>query len=153
MIKSAPLKDFRFVHFATHGKVDEGSPELSRIFLQSGSEDDGNLFAGEIYNLELGANLVTLSACQTGLGKVVRGEGVIGLSRALVYAGAQNILVSYWSVADESTAVLMKDFYSNVLDHPDIPYCESLRHAKLQLMTKKDFAAPFYWAPFVLIGF
>ncbi|MDQ2656875.1 MAG: CHAT domain-containing protein, partial [Bacteroidota bacterium] len=115
LIKTKRLTDFRFVHFATHGMVDEGSPELSRIFLQSGLRDDGNLFAGEIYNLELNASLVTLSACQTGLGKLVRGEGVIGLSRALVYAGAKNILVSYWNVADESTAMLMKDFYTNLL--------------------------------------
>ncbi len=153
LIKTKPLEDFRFVHFATHGMVDEGSPELSRIFLQSGAHDDGNLFAGEIYNLELNANLVTLSACQTGMGKLVRGEGVIGLSRALVYAGAKNILVSYWNVADQSTAVLMKEFYRNLLEHPETHYSHSLRQAKRQLLNHENFAAPFYWAPFILIGF
>ena len=76
------------------------------------------LFAGEIYNLEFNANLVSLSACQTGLGKISKGEGVIGLSRALVYAGAKNIIVSFWSVADESTAQLMTDFYRKMLDNP-----------------------------------
>src|SRR5690606_10010049 len=119
----------------THGIVDENNPELSRIFLQTDSEaEDGNLFSGEIYNLHLNADLVTLSACQTGLGKISKGEGVIGLSRALVYAGAKNIMVSFWSVADESTAVLMTDFYKLLLEKPAINYSENLREAKLNMI-------------------
>jgi CHAT domain-containing protein len=142
------------LHFATHGIVDEKSPELSRIFLQSDSDtEDGNLFTGEIYNLELNANLVTLSACQTGLGKISKGEGVIGLSRALVYAGAKSIIVSFWSVADESTAQLMTDFYRQMLEHPKSNYSENLRNAKLNLMKTDKYKSPYYWAPFVLIGF
>ena len=145
--------NYSLVHFATHGVVDENSPELSRIFLQSDSEsEDGNLFAGEIYNLKLNADLVALSACQTGLGKISKGEGVIGLSRALVYAGAKNIVVSFWSVADESTAKLMTDFYKQLLENPNVNYSEDLRKAKLDLM-KGEYAAPYYWAPFILIGF
>ncbi|MEX2232432.1 MAG: CHAT domain-containing protein [Cyclobacteriaceae bacterium] len=154
LIKTSSLKNYNFVHFATHGVVDESNPELSRIFLQSGSKsEDGDLFAGEIYNLELNANLVTLSACQTGLGKVLKGEGVIGLSRALVYAGAKNIIVSFWNVADESTSLLMKDFYHNVLENPGADYSTDLRKAKLKLLNNEKYSAPFYWAPFVLIGF
>ena len=154
LIKTSGLKNYNFVHFATHGVVDESNPELSRIFLQPGSpQEDGNLFAGEIYNLELNANLVTLSACQTGIGKILKGEGVIGLSRALVYAGAKNIIVSFWNVADESTALLMKDFYQNVLENPQPDFSNDLRKSKLKLLTSGQYSAPFYWAPFVLIGF
>jgi CHAT domain-containing protein/Tfp pilus assembly protein PilF len=152
-IKSESLKDFSLVHFATHGVVDENSPELSRIYLQTESEaEDGNLFAGEIYNLQLNADLVALSACQTGLGKISKGEGVIGLSRALVYAGAKNIIVSFWSVADESTAQLMTDFYKQLLENPSANYSRDLRKAKLNLL-QGNYSAPYYWAPFILIGF
>lgn len=128
LAKSGRLKDFKYLHFATHGIVDENSPELSRIFLNTGSgSEDGNLFSGEIYNLEINAELVTLSACQTGLGKISKGEGVIGLSRALVYAGAKNIIVSFWSVADESTAQLMTRFYKVMLEDPGHHYSKSLQ--------------------------
>jgi CHAT domain-containing protein/Tfp pilus assembly protein PilF len=154
LIKSNSLKKYSVLHFATHGVVDEINPELSKIFLQNGSDDeDGNLFAGEIYNLELEANLVTLSACQTGLGKISKGEGVIGLSRALVYAGAKNIIVSFWSVADESTAELMKKFYEGLLNNPSTGYSHNLREAKLSILKSEKYAAPYYWAPFILIGF
>jgi CHAT domain-containing protein/Tfp pilus assembly protein PilF len=153
ILKSLNLKEYTLIHFATHGIVDEQNPELSRIFLRHNSaEEDGNLFSGEIYNLQLKANLVTLSACQTGLGKISKGEGVIGLSRALVYAGAQHIIVSFWSVADESTAILMADFYRLQLERPALPYSENLRQAKRNLLQGR-FAAPYYWAPFILIGF
>jgi CHAT domain-containing protein/Tfp pilus assembly protein PilF len=154
LVKTGALKNYNLLHFATHGIVDEVNPELSRIFLQSQSgEEDGNLFAGEIYNLQLNANLVTLSACQTGLGKVFKGEGVIGLSRALVYAGARNIIVSFWSVADESTSLFMMDFYQKILSNQQPDYSRDLRQAKLSLLKNEKYAAPFYWAPFVLIGF
>jgi CHAT domain-containing protein len=153
LVKSDELKKFDVLHFATHGVVDEKDPELSRIFLQNSSQtEDGNLFAGEIYNLELEANLVTLSACQTGLGKISKGEGVIGLSRALVYAGAKNIIVSFWSVADQSTADLMKDFYQKMLESKS-GYSQNLRQAKLQMIKSENYSAPYYWAPFILIGF
>jgi CHAT domain-containing protein len=153
-IKSGDLKNYTYLHFATHGIVDESNPELSRIFLQSDTDsEDGNLFAGEIYNLDLDASLVTLSACQTGLGKISKGEGVIGLSRALVYAGARSIIVSFWSVADESTAELMKDFYRQMLQHSNANYGEDLRQAKLRLIKEGKYAAPYYWAPFILLGF
>jgi len=153
VIKSGSLKNYSLVHFATHGIVDENNPELSRIYLQNTTgTEDGNLFAGEIYNLEFNADLVALSACQTGLGKISKGEGVIGLSRALVYAGAKNIIVSFWSVADESTSKLMTDFYTQLLENQSASYSQDLRNAKLNLL-KGSYAAPYYWAPFVLIGF
>ncbi|GIV36314.1 MAG: tetratricopeptide repeat domain protein [Cyclobacteriaceae bacterium] len=151
--KNQHLQNYSIIHLATHGVVNEENPELSCIYLypHSGSED-GSLYTGEIYNLQLKANLVALSACQTGLGKITRGEGVIGLSRALVYAGAQNLLVSFWSVADESTALFMGDFYRHALSQKPIHFARSLQKTKKQ-MTQGTYAAPFYWAPFVLIGY
>jgi CHAT domain-containing protein len=101
----------------------------------------------------MNADLVTLSACQTGLGKISKGEGVIGLSRALVYAGAKSIIVSFWSVADESTSELMKTFYQRLLENPNSGYATNLRDAKLALIKNEKYSSPFYWAPFILIGF
>ena len=154
IIKTKPLTDYGVLHFATHGIVDESAPELSRIYLQNDIDtEDGDLFSGEIYNLKMDANLVTLSACQTGLGKISKGEGVIGLSRALLYAGARSIIVSFWSVADESTSQLMKNFYSQMLNSTTASYSSNLREAKLSLLKNPTYAAPYYWAPFILIGY
>ena len=151
-IKTSDLSTYDYLHFATHGIVDESEPELSRIFLNAGSQDDGNLFSGEIFNLQLKAELAVLSACQTGLGKLSKGEGVIGLSRALTYAGAKSIVVSFWRVADESTAELMTQFYTTLLLKKNENFAQALRQAKLQLVNNQKFSAPYYWAPFVLIG-
>ena len=153
LVKSGDLANYRYLHFATHGVVDEISPELSRIFLQSSPSEDGNVYSGEIFNLKLNADLAVLSACQTGLGKYSKGEGVIGLSRALVYAGAKSIMVSYWSVADESTSELMTDFYQNLLQYHDKGFRFALQQAKLKMIRNVKYSAPYYWAPFVLIGF
>jgi tetratricopeptide (TPR) repeat protein len=152
-VKQSNLSQYKYLHFATHGIVDEESPELSRIFLKESSSDDGNLFSGEIFNLSLNADLVALSACQTGLGKISKGEGVIGLSRALVYAGAKNVMVSYWSVSDESTSQIMTRFYQNVLQSSSPSYRKTLQQVKMNMIAEKKYSAPFYWAPFVLIGF
>jgi CHAT domain-containing protein len=152
LIKSKELGSYNYLHFATHGVVDEENPASSRIFLSSNTTDDGNLYAGEIYNLNLNANLAVLSACQTGLGKVSKGEGVIGLSRALIYAGAKNIIVSFWTVADESTAELMTNFYRELATNPNQDFKKALQKAKLKMIREGKFANPYYWAPFVLIG-
>lgn len=152
LIKSKELGSYNYLHFATHGVVDEENPASSRIFLSSNTTDDGNLYAGEIYNLNLNANLAVLSACQTGLGKISKGEGVIGLSRALIYAGAKNIVVSFWTVADESTAELMTNFYRELASNPNQDFKKALQKAKLKMIAEGKFANPYYWAPFVLIG-
>ncbi|HYG01079.1 MAG TPA: CHAT domain-containing tetratricopeptide repeat protein [Chryseosolibacter sp.] len=153
LVKNGALANFTHLHFATHGIVNEKAPELSKIFLQQDTnQEDGHLYSGEIYNLQLKADLVTLSACQTGLGKISKGEGVIGLSRALVYAGAKNIIVSFWSVSDASTSKLMTHFYEDYLEGSG-RYASSLRKAKLELMSDDKYASPFYWAPFILIGY
>ncbi|MBY0436004.1 MAG: CHAT domain-containing protein, partial [Cyclobacteriaceae bacterium] len=153
LIKSGKLADYRYLHFATHGIVDEESPELSRIFLQPAAKEDGNVFSGELFNIKLHAELAVLSACQTGLGKFSKGEGIIGLSRALVYAGAKNILVSYWSVADESTSQLMTAFYQELLTQSKPDFRTALQKAKTEMIKSSRYKSPYYWAPFVLIGF
>jgi CHAT domain-containing protein len=150
-VKSGDLKKYSYIHFATHGIVDETSPELSRIFLNTIDHEDGHLFTGEIYNLDLDAKLTVLSACQTGLGRLSKGEGVIGLSRALIYAGSENLIVSFWSVADESTALLMTDFYKKHLQQKQ-SFRMALQQAKIKMINEGKFSSPYYWAPFVMIG-
>jgi CHAT domain-containing protein len=111
------------------------------------------LFASEIYNLNLNCDLVTLSACETGLGKISKGEGVIGLSRALIYAGARACMVSLWKVPDEATAILMKRYYAKLIDSPDRNHSATLQQTKIHMMRDTKHNAPYYWASFVLIGY
>jgi len=152
-IKSKNLEKYKYIHLATHGVVNESTPELSRIFLSnSEGQEDGNLFSGEIYNLKVNSDLVTLSACQTGLGKVKKGEGIIGLSRALLYAGAKNMTLSLWRVSDASTADLMQNYYQNFLETDTPNFAQALRNAKLKMIRDNQFYAPYYWASFILIG-
>ncbi|MCU0428909.1 MAG: CHAT domain-containing protein [Cytophagaceae bacterium] len=145
--------DTKWIHFATHGIVNEDKPELSQIYLSADTSggQDGHLYSGEIYNLQLAADLVTLSACQTGLGKVAKGEGLIGLSRALLYAGARNLVLSLWSVSDESTSALMIHFYTQLVKSKGT-YRQALRQSKLMLLSDEKFARPYCWAPFMLVG-
>ncbi|MCP4461045.1 MAG: CHAT domain-containing protein [Cytophagales bacterium] len=152
-IKSDELGKYKYLHFATHGQVNESKPELSRIFLAPTEDEDGSLYSGEIYNIKINADLVTLSACETGLGKIAKGEGIVGLSRALQYAGANNLIVSLWSVADESTSKLMIKFYDQHLHNNFDGYNQALRNAKLSLLNSEEYQSPYYWAPFILFGY
>jgi CHAT domain-containing protein len=128
------------------------------LSLVGNKKEDGFLRTDEVFNLHLGAPLVMLSACETGLGKEKRGEGVMGLTRAFMYAGAPTVGVSLWSVADKSTAELMTDFYKRLL--ATSPAASSagpsasaaMRDAQLAMIAGKKYSAPFYWAPFVLVG-
>ncbi len=151
-IKSNETSNYSYIHFATHGKVNEKYPELSQIYLKSDSENDGNLYTSEIYALKLNTKLITLSACETGLGQISRGEGIVGLSRSLIFAGAENLIVSYWQVADKSTSQLMISFYGNIMTNSTRDIGLALRKSKLEMIGSKTFSAPYYWAPFVLIG-
>lgn len=151
-LKLEDLSKYKFLHFATHGLVNESEPALSRIFLNPSDGEDGSLYAGEIYNLKIHADLVTLSACETGLGKVAKGEGIVGLSRALQYAGANNIIVSLWQVADASTSQMMIEFYKYNLNNDHHGYNAALRQAKLTLLNSDEYKSPYYWAPFILVG-
>ncbi len=159
LMKSAELKNYKYIHIATHGFVNSEKPELSGIVLSQNKagNNDGVLYTGEIYNLEINADLVVLSACETGLGKVSKGEGIIGLTRSLLYAGTNNIMVSLWKVADLSTSELMINFYSELLANEkngniSFLYSNSLHTAKLKMIESKQFGHPFFWSPFILIG-
>jgi CHAT domain-containing protein len=148
------VTNYRVVHIATHGLLDVERPQFTGVVLSlvGNTSADGFLRTDEIFNLRMGAPLVMLSACETGLGKEKRGEGVIGLTRAFMYAGAPTVGVSLWSVADKSTAELMTDFYRRYLGATRTPAAGAMREAQLAMISGKKYSAPFYWAPFVLVG-
>jgi CHAT domain-containing protein len=149
---SAVVRSARILHFAAHGLLDEDHPDLSGLQLTHAgdSAEDGLLQVREIFNLQLRADLVVLSACQSGLGKEVSGEGLIGMTRAFLYAGASSVVVSLWRVDDMSTADLMVGFYSHL--KAGLDRSEALRQAKLELIDRSRYSHPYFWAPFVLIG-
>jgi CHAT domain-containing protein/tetratricopeptide (TPR) repeat protein len=154
-VKTRDISKYRLLHVATHGLLDSERPQFTGVVLSLvGNRDggDGFLRTDEIFNLRLGAQLVMLSACETGLGKEKRGEGVIGLTRAFLYAGAPSVGVSLWSVADRSTADLMSDFYKRLLTKQSPTPPAAMRAAQQQMIAGKKYSAPFYWAPFVLVG-
>jgi CHAT domain-containing protein/Tfp pilus assembly protein PilF len=152
---SGALGQYRYLHFATHGYLDTERPELSALVLSQldpeGRPVDGFLRVNDIYNSRLSADLVVLSACQTGLGKEVRGEGLMGLTRAFLYAGVPRVIVSLWSVDDRATATLMASFYRGLLRDGKRP-SEALLDAQLQLRKHKEWQSPYYWAAFVQQG-
>ena len=148
------ISKYRIIHVATHGLLNAERPQFTGVVLSlvGNKTNDGFLRTDEVFNLHLGGPLVMLSACETGLGKEKRGEGVMGLTRAFMYAGAPTVGVSLWSVADRSTAELMTDFYRRLLATSDVSSTAALRGAQLAMISGKKYSAPFYWAPFVLIG-
>ena len=146
---------YRIIHVATHGLLNAERPQFTGVVLSlvGNKTHDGFVRTDEVFNLRLGSPLVMLSACETGLGKEKRGEGIMGLTRAFMYAGAPTVGVSLWSVADKSTADLMTDFYRRLLSTGDSTTSSgALRGAQLAMITGKKYSAPFYWAPFVLVG-
>jgi CHAT domain-containing protein len=146
---------YRIIHFATHGVFDDKHPELSGIALSllnvNGQPQDGILWLHDIYNLKLPTEMVVLSACQTGLGNVVRGEGMIGLTRGFMYAGAPRVLASLWRVDDLATAVLMEKLYQHMLIGGMTP-AAALRKSQVEMLQGRRWQSPFYWAGFVLQG-
>ena len=153
-LEARDLRGYRIVHFATHGLLNTERPQFTGLVLSlvGESRGDGFLRTDEAFNLRLGAPLVMLSACETGLGKEKRGEGVIGLTRALMYAGAPVVGVSLWSVSDRSTAELMSDFYQQLLSKKGVSPAAAMRAARRNMLAGKRYSAPFYWAPFVVVG-
>ncbi len=149
------LNQYRILHFATHGLLDSQHPELSGIVLslvdKNGGAIDGFLRLQDIYNLKLSADLVVLSACNTALGKDVKGEGLIGLTRGFMYAGAPRVIASLWKVDDAATAALMTIFYRKMLVENLRP-AAALRAAQTEMMKQPRWRSPYYWAPFVLQG-
>lgn len=152
---SRDISKYRIIHVATHGLLNAERPQFTGIVLSlvGNKTHDGFVRTDEVFNLRLGSPLVMLSACETGLGKEKRGEGVMGLTRAFMYAGAPTVGVSLWSVADKSTADLMTDFYKRLLStNEGTTSSSALRGAQLAMISEKKYSAPFYWAPFVLVG-
>ncbi|MDX1618323.1 MAG: CHAT domain-containing tetratricopeptide repeat protein, partial [Balneolaceae bacterium] len=180
-LKQLLRENYRYIHLATHGVIDEDHPGLSGLVLSGAggsnpaSREDGLLRSSEIYQLDINSDMVVLSACNTGLGKIVKGEGILGLQRSFFYAGVPTVAVSLWNVYDRSTAFLMNDFYaallSNQASNPlgsawssvlrwvgwdrSTPYGASapaMRQAKLKMLDHPLFRHPVYWAPFIVVG-
>jgi CHAT domain-containing protein len=152
---SSLIAEYRIVHFATHAFLNSEHPELSGIVLnmvnQDGSKTNGFMPLQDIYNLNLSADLIVLSACDTALGKDIRGEGLVGLTRSFMSAGSRSVVASLWKVDDRATAVLMADFYKAML-HDGLPPAAALRSAKQKIRQEKAWSAPYFWAGFVLQG-
>ncbi len=152
---SNQLSQYRFIHWATHGFANAQNPELSGIVMslvqENGQTQDGYLLLGDIFNLNFNADLVVLSACQTGLGEVVQGEGLIGLTRGLMYAGTPRVVTSLWEVPDTETASLMSKFYGKMLQENLRP-AAALRAAQLEIWQSRGWVAPYFWAAFTLQG-
>jgi CHAT domain-containing protein len=152
---SPDLRQYRIVHFATHGTLDSQNPELSAIVLslvdKQGRPQDGFLRLHDIYNLNLPAELVVLSACDSALGREIEGEGLVGLTRGFMYAGAARVVASLWKVDDEATAELMAQFYQRMLNDRMAP-AAALREAQIAIWRQPRWNAPYYWAAFVMQG-
>jgi CHAT domain-containing protein/Tfp pilus assembly protein PilF len=152
---NSQLQDYRIVHYATHGLLNNEHPELSGLVFslvdRQGKPQDGFLRLIDIYNLELNADLVVLSACQTALGKQIAEEGLVGLTRGFMYAGAPRVMASLWKVDDEATAELMKKFYEGMLKNGQTP-AQALRSSQVWMSQQKRWKEPYYWAGFILQG-
>jgi CHAT domain-containing protein len=141
------ISRFGIIHIASHGEFDPVNPLFSAIKLAKDQSYDGNLEAGEIFGLDIKADLVILSACQTGLGKITQGDDVVGLNRSFFYAGTHAVISSLWRVSDISTAILVKQFYRMYVKKNK---AESLRLAILHV--KESHSHPGYWGAFNLVG-
>jgi len=164
-LESLDLTQYRILHFATHAAVGDEVKWISQPALilspeGKGTGDDGGLKMGKIFNLHLNADLVVLSACETARGEMSRGEGIVGLTSAFLFAGSNSVVASLWNVNDESTSVFMEFFYAGL--KRGLSKADALREARLQTMRKQiksavtaeqeSLASPYFWAPFVLIG-
>jgi CHAT domain-containing protein len=150
------LGQYRIVHFATHGLLNSEHPDLSGLIFslvdKGGNDRNGFLASHDVFNLKLPADLVVLSACETGLGKQVKGEGLLSLTRGFMYAGAARVGVSVWKVNDESTSELMKRFYTAMLGREKLNAAAALRAAQVSMWKSDKWRSPYYWAGFVIQG-
>jgi CHAT domain-containing protein len=153
---SPELSSYRIVHFATHGILNSVNPEMSGIVLslfdERGDQQDGFLLLQDIYSLKLPAELVVLSACQTALGKEIKGEGLVGITRGFMHAGSPRVIASLWQVDDVATANLMKRFYENMLKGRGLRPAAALREAQKAMRKNPVYCAPHYWAGFIFQG-
>lgn len=156
LVTSGELTQYRIIHFATHGLLDKEHPELSGILLSLFDEQrrprEGFLQMHEVYRLRLPVEMVVLSACETGIGKMVRGEGLAAMSRGFMYAGAKQVVASLWEVNDSSTAELMTHFYRNLLAGERQRPAAALRAAQIAIWRKEPESSPYFWAAFIMQG-
>lgn len=154
IIKSEDMKSYNFIHIATHSLKGSGNTKLSGLIFSKpaspADEEDGILYSSEIYNLNLDAKLVVLSSCESGIGILVKGEGMFALARGFFYSGVQNIIFSLWKVEDKTTSRLMIEFYRGILSGQSLP--AALQKAKLKLIKNRFTAFPKYWSGFILVG-
>ena len=155
VLETTDFSRYAILHFATHGLLDPKNPKKLGLYLsmvnEAGQDEDGFITMQDVYNLRVPVSLVVLSACRTGLGEDVRGEGLIGLTRGFMHAGASSVVASLWKVDDEATAELMKHFYTNMLKKGMRP-AEALREAQNTLRQDPLWSSPHYWAGFTLQG-
>jgi len=155
LVASGALADYRFVHFATHSRLEADHPENMELVLSlvdaDGRKVDGLLGARQIYRLRLPVEMVVLSACRSGLGREVRGEGLVGLAQSFLYAGSARVMSSLWQIDDDATAELMERFYRAIFERGERP-AAALRSAQLSMLGEERWQAPYYWAGFVLQG-
>jgi CHAT domain-containing protein len=142
-------QEYNIIHFASHGEYIPEAPLASSIRLSSGNGENGKLEAGEIFDMDINADLVVTSACQTAIGQIGKGDEIVGLTRAFIYAGARSVLGSLWNISDEATASLMMEFYRNMRS---LDESEALRQAQLKMINSKEYNSPFFWAPFYMTG-
>jgi CHAT domain-containing protein len=154
-VAGSNLKDYRYVHFATHGVIDSAQPVSSSLIFSMrdsvGNPEDGFFRLRDVYNMELTADLVVLSACETALGREVRGEGLLGLTQGFLYAGTKSVVASLWQVSDRATAELMAIFYKNMLVDGDRP-ARALSKAQLEFSQDRRWSDPYFWSGFVVLG-
>jgi len=149
-VKAEPLDRYRYIHFAVHGIVNPDRPEFSTLALGRSGAEDGFLQLPEVFNLDLDADLVVLSACESGVGKTLRGEGLLGLVRGFLFAGARSVLSSVWRIEDSpATADFMEDFYRKLAGQSKTG---ALRATQRAFIDGEKYSHPFYWAAFTLIG-
>ncbi|MGB4298335.1 MAG: CHAT domain-containing protein [Candidatus Saccharicenans sp.] len=152
LVKSANLTDYKIIHFAAHGLIDDQKPARSAIILTLDNDpaEDGFLQMREVFNLKLNADLVVLSSCQTGLGQFIKGEGIEGISRAFFYAGSSSVVMSLWTINDQVSAQFMERFYYHLKSTENL--AEALRQVKLEMIESEIVSHPYYWAGFILSG-
>jgi CHAT domain-containing protein len=152
LVKSANLNNYKIVHFAAHGLIDDQKPARSAIILTLDNDpaQDGFLQMREVFNLRLNADLVVLSSCQTGLGQFIKGEGIEGISRAFFYAGSSSVVMSLWTINDQVSSQFMERFYYHLKNSENL--AQAIRQAKLEMIDSGVVSHPYYWAGFILSG-
>lgn len=150
--KRLALNEYKYIHFSTHGLINPEKPSFNKLLLTPSNNEDGCLNMYELFDLNLNADLVSFSACETGLGQLIRGEGMIGFSRALTYAGAPTAIVSLWEVQDFSTSYLFVDFYTELRKNPSNKYLPLRKAQRKMINAGGKYSNPYYWAPFIFQG-